>query len=469
MVPDSTSLEHRPPVCQRCSDALYKNKYDLKDFEDVPYTTLLEKIPRDSNVVHVVPITEFPFHLNLPLLKDRQYNSSVVFTKADQVFRIKSQVHKAAPQFLREFMLRYLNIDTQKTIAVSATKNWNIETFFALLKANTFLIGEPNSGKSTLINSLLNKFVGFKLKDRTGRKLEVDEKMLEDLNNNKKVFIRKQMAGVSHIPNLTREQQAFQIKDKLLFDLPGYRKDSAIGTHDILENLIHPKWLQRMRKTQLFDNRKVKKQSYESINGSENGRCITFGGIFFLVPPPGSINQVISFLPGEMKQFHSVDRGIETLMNAQNKDHPLNKYCGLKAQVTKEDYVRYIVPPFQGSIEIVLKDLGYFKLKATGRYEFKGLYEIWLPKGIQACIRKPLEKMVDFFYQESQEKDRTESTVFKEPLFSNVYPVAHDDQFPLDTLNKAVITPRFEPSIGSDDHTPGDRLGADKRYWTYKF
>lgn len=454
----------KPPVCKRCSDALYRNKYDPKDFEDVLYTELLKRVPRGSNVVHVVPITEFPFHIDLPLLKDKNFNSSVVFTKADQVFRNKVQVQKYLAPFLKKFMLRYLNIDTQKTIGISATKNWNMDTFMALLKGRTFLIGEPNSGKSTLINTLLSKFVGFKLKDKTGKKVELDEQMLADLNTNKKLFLQKQMTGVSHIPNLTREQQAFQIKEKLIFDLPGYRKDVVHEGYK-LETIIHPKWLQRMRKTQLFDNKKIKKQRYASVTGSEYGKCITLGGIFYLVPPQGSINQVISFLPGELKQFHDVEKGIDTMSDALNSDHPLNKYCGLRTNLKKDDYVRYIIPPFQGTIEVVLKDLGYFKLKSTGRYEFKGLYEIWLPKGIDVCVRRPLEKIVDIFYQESQELG-VNSRVFQEPLISNVYAIAHDDQSPHETLAKYAHKSNI---LVSDIVDSGNEEPSYSKYWTFKF
>lgn len=106
----------------------------------------------------------------------------------------------------------------------------------------------------------------------------------------------------------------------------------------------------------------------------------------------------------------------------------------------KSQYKRHAIPPFIGSIEIVLKDIGYILLRTTGRYEFKGLHEIWIPRGIQVGIREPLENLIESGYQRYIETNGKESSCPRDrPIISSLYEMAPDEADTLNAVKKSYL------------------------------
>ncbi|CCF59236.1 hypothetical protein KAFR_0G02020 [Kazachstania africana CBS 2517] len=378
--------EEHSLICKRCNDALHHNKYDLRDFPRTSIPQLYESIPLGGKLLHVVPFSEFPLGLSKKVLTDRKHDASLLLTKSDQVLSSKGTLSKYVPQFLQDFMKYQMGLTTNKTIAMSSLRNWNIELLNASLRKMTFLFGCANAGKSTLINTLSKKYTGHKVNfHKQGNLLAIDE----DVKNSTK----SQMAGVSHIPNMTRALQGYQIQDKVIFDLPGYTEDMDAA---YLEQIVRKDWIKRVRDTALFKHERLKKKNYVTLKGTEQGSCYTLGGLFFIVPPKGTINQIVNYIPGEYSIYRNIDKALEVFKNCNaNSNHALDKYCGiLSSTCTKEAYIRHIIPPFRGSIEIVFKDIGYVLLRTTGKFDFMGFHEVWAPRGIKVIIREPLEKTI---------------------------------------------------------------------------
>ncbi|CCK68014.1 Gep3p KNAG_0A03270 [Huiozyma naganishii CBS 8797] len=435
--PENKPVE-KPPTCKRCYEAIHQNKYTLEDFKDTSLDVIKKDIPKGSNIMHLISLPEFPMHINKKLLEDRDYNVSLIYTKADQIVANRHILTKYVIPFLSSFLKNQMSLPLRSypTTAVSAVKMWNMNSMYDILRAKNYLVGSTNVGKSTIINCLIKNYMGQKLiLTNRGELKPFDVKL--DPKSNMKSYMKAQEAGVSYIPNMTRTIQPYQIVEKVVFDLPGYTDDARQGKPIHLENIIRKDWLQRIRKTELFKSSKIKKKTYVSFRGTETKACYTLGGIFHLVAPANTINQIINYIPGQCFTFKNIDRAIEVFNQCNDPgtggDHPLNKYCGVTGNVcNKESYVRHILPPFQGSVEVVIKNVGFFSLRTTGKYQFRGLYELWVPKGMEVCIREPLEKIV-MLTAENESTTKFDPCPKSRPIVSSSYPMPFAVS---DTLNE---------------------------------
>ncbi|GAV50245.1 hypothetical protein ZYGR_0U01010 [Zygosaccharomyces rouxii] len=463
-----------PLICKRCNDALHRNQYDLKEFGRYTITDVLEKIPRGSNILHVVPLPEFPFHFEKSLLEVPHFNTSLLLTKGDQLAKDKNTLQRRSLVFFKDFLKYQLGIISNKTVAVSGLKNWNIQSAYAAMNANSYLVGDANVGKSTLINSVMQRYLGYKIHtDRKGQ-IVTNEPSVKDLKNIKH-FFKNQFAGVSHIPNMTRNLQGYRVGDKFIYDLPGFTTNINGAYY---EDIIQKDWLERTRKTEKFNTKKLKKQRYISVKGNEKGNCYTVGGIFFWQPPADTVNQVVSYIPGEGREFADINRGLEVFRACQDDAHPLAKFCGVHPQICqRENYVRHVIPPFQGSIEVVLKDIGYFTIKTTGRYQFKGLHEFWVPRGIDVLVREPLESLIsEGSWRHTESKGRVPACPKDRPIVSSTYIVDPEESDLLGKM-KEMYLERTSNDISSRRFLYDDPLEVVSKlheerpnlYWYYRW
>ncbi|AEY95938.1 FADL278Cp [Eremothecium gossypii FDAG1] len=441
--PDRNTLEKWkelvPPSCKRCMDALHHNRYDTAEFPEHTLEDVGKGVPRDAVVYHIAPLWQFPMGLDRRVLQSSK-KVCVLFSKIDMVVQRPSHMPQDVGAFFQSLLYHDLHVKITNFRFFSALKQWNIQTVRNALSKESYLLGGPNAGKSSLINALMRTVVY-----ESRRLVSSKQSSATPADLPPKAHLDIHSAGVSTIPNFTRQPQQYDIKGKIIHDVPGYRTSKS-HTFDF-NSMIQKDYLLRLRKS---DSKTYLTKKYTSINGTESGRCYTVGGLFYYVPPAQTINQVTRYMPGDPQKFQSIDKGLEVVRDVysdrwdkETGTHPLAEYIHVNPALgDKNSFVRHVIPPFQGTIEIVMRDVGYLRVVATGSFKFLGLHEIWVPKGIEVSVREPL---TDVFrttieaYRDSGSVANVAQMIIKRPYISSTYPMAHNETDPLAKMREMYL------------------------------
>lgn len=138
-------------ICERCFRLKNYGEYKTVSLDNQDYQEIINNIPASSLIVYVADILS----LNLSNLKD-SHNTILVLTKYDILPKSTKEAKIIAK--LKESYPNLLDI-----ICISSLKNYNIDTLYNTLTKHAnnkdiYLIGNTNSGKSTLLNKLIKNY-----------------------------------------------------------------------------------------------------------------------------------------------------------------------------------------------------------------------------------------------------------------------------------------------------------------------
>lgn len=167
-------------ICERCFRLKNYGEYKAVNLNNKDYEQIINNIKDDSLIVYVADL------LSLDLSRIPQNkNVLLVLTKYDIL--PKSTNESKLISKLKENNPKVLDI-----VVVSSLKNYNIDKLYSLLKKyscnnDIYLIGNTNSGKSTLLNKLIKNYDEEKVANVTvsmypSTTLDVLEVKLNDLN-----------------------------------------------------------------------------------------------------------------------------------------------------------------------------------------------------------------------------------------------------------------------------------------------
>lgn len=445
--------------CIRCRSAQYKAKFDLDQFQMESPEKIMESIPPASPIVYVVNAVDFPMSINSDVFKYVPASMmTFVVTKNDLLFPKNDLSIKYGERFFRDYLERVHKVPRENVYCVSGANEWNTMKLMEKLKDGLCFIGAVNSGKSTLILSLVHLSHKLKLEQPNSRR----EREFEKLTNqaivqgrkppgrmslmrqgmkNASDFKQQHGPGVSYMPGFTRGMLPFQLSRNLtVWDVPGFSAKQNAHLHEILDaqNIKLLLKGRKLHKNGMFNSH------YETV---KPGQAATVGGLFFLETPADSLSmfQIRNCLNFDLHIFKNIDKAKETF--ATRTDPAIVSKFIVEAKRAK--LTKYIIPSFYGAIDLVFRTLGHITITPTGAKDPDAPpLAVYLPQGVEAIIRQPITKYVTTTLAGRDAKGnplRKEKWVQKSvkevkrytgktPFYSELVPVEDDARDTKDTL-----------------------------------
>ena len=199
----TTNLEGQ--ICERCFRLKNYGEYTKVSLNNQDYQQIIKSIPTSSLVVYVADFLTLNL-TNIP----KTSKLLLVLTKRDIL--PKSIKDEKIIQKIKDNYPMFIDV-----ITISSQKNYNIDTLYNTLikyadNKDIYLIGNTNSGKSTLINKLIYNY-----------------------GNNEQSNIT-----VSMYPSTTLDKVEIKLGDLTLIDTPGLIEDGSYI------NIVSPKELKQI-------------------------------------------------------------------------------------------------------------------------------------------------------------------------------------------------------------------------------
>lgn len=380
--------------CLRCVNAQHKSSFDPAGFPIESVAKVMENIPPHAKIVYVINAVDFPMSINEEVFKYRPATSILfVVTKTDLFF----QHYKAASgsHFFADYLYRKFGVAPENVVCASGKFDWGLSQLYSMVRDDTFFIGGVNSGKSSLILSLVVEARERKAKLPNLKRKRAAEKLQDGPRLNRQQAVRLRRAedekfrerngpGVSFMPGFTQACIPVELSSRVtIWDAPGF----SSGSDNLVSSLVDPGHFR-----QLYKGVKLPKHgTYEShYDTAKEERIVTVGGLFKLHVPPESMFRLRNLIGHPLSIFRSQ----ESLTNSLSvqEDHP-----GPKGFIVDPNtrYVKYLVPWFYGSVDLVIRHFGFVSITPTGaRSGNSQPVVVYLPEGIDAIVRQPIVKYI---------------------------------------------------------------------------
>lgn len=381
---ESTELE-----CLRCRHVKFHLKFDNAELSIEPPTKVMESIPPWAKIVYVVSAQDFPMSLDSKVFQFWPARDMLfVVTKGDLLFRNNKTAQEKGLRFFQDYLQRTYDVTPEQVFMVSGQVNWGISKLLSSLHDDSFFIGSVNSGKSTLIQSLL--YVQSLLRDKLKNQKKADSRDSSVLRRRRirdlQEFKERNGPGASYMPGFTRSILPIELcSQKTVFDVPGF----GGGESDSLYKIITPAAMKQLQKGVNFHKLGVYTSHYDTI---KEGQTATIGGLFFLTVPPQSMYRMRNMINHTIYVFKDHEKAISSWKNSANLP-ALRDVFLVDSELT--ELVRYEIPPFVGSVDLVFKNLGFITITATGGMpDDKVPMVVYLPNEVSVCARVPISKYI---------------------------------------------------------------------------
>lgn len=388
--------------CTRCRDALFRSKFVPDQYKVDSVSEVMENIPPHANLVYVVSAMDFPMSINEDVFKYRGASTmKFVVTKLDLFFANKAMAAKYGLQFFHDYFWRTYKVPPENVFCVSGAVDWHTERLYQAVQDNLFFIGCVNSGKSTLILALLHIAQQNRQKLPNARRDRMAQRLDDMAISNNKPTTRQALAkhnlaaintfkklhgpGTSYMPGFTRGNLPFELsRNVTIYDVPGFASSKASQLYEFM----HANAIKSIQKGQKMHKKGTYKSHYETARG---GQVVTVGGLFFLQVPQNVMLQVRNVVNHKMHIFKNMEKALQ-LWNDPHSNPALRDVFAVDS--SKTQLVKYIIPSFYGSVDLVIRSVGYITMTPTGKFNAHQPFTVYLPEGLEAIIRQPITRYI---------------------------------------------------------------------------
>lgn len=375
--------------CLRCRHVKFHQKFENSQFPIESPALIMDRVPPWANLVYVVSAQDFPMSLESKVFEFwPALQIQFVITKADLFFPNNKTAQEKGLRFFQDYLERTYRVPAEQVFIASGHVNWGISKIILSLKDDSFFIGSVNSGKSTLLQSLI--YVQHLLKSGAPQKRNSDTTGFIALQRQRikqlDLFKETNGPGVSFMPGFTRNVIPFELAPgKTVFDVPGFDSTDC-GKLPI--NLL-PGTMKGLQKGEKFHKRGTYLSHYETV---KEGQCLTIGGLFFLTVPKSSMYRIRNMISHKLHVFRNHDKAVSCWKDLKNIPELKDVFV---MNNTDTELFKFEIPPFVGSIDLVFKNLGYITITATGAMPDEPEPAIiYLPRYVTACVREPISKYI---------------------------------------------------------------------------
>lgn len=361
--------------CDRCKFINSQmNKHKVEEVDIRESSDIMNQIPKYKTIVYVCSALDFPLGIDKSLVKGRS-NVIYVINKVDIFYSNPNQSTRLGTKYFQGLLDEYLGKKNNQMVLISASKQWNLDSLLALIKddKDVYFVGRANTGKSNLIKSLMKKVHGKKYEGK--------------------------LPGVGALPGYTRFNNQYRLSSQLIInDTPGFAENGGVSKY------ILPEY--RMENTYPMINPTESKYMYGFIQSKfkkvfNGNNLLTYGGLFYLVPPKGAVIKVKYMFNKRSPKFEAKYKTWNRLEEV-NSERP--EAINLRFLVTKraiESMVLYEIPKFHGSVDIIIRDFGTLSFQPTSSPDINEPFKIWLPKDVVALSRPAIFK---YIYKNKEKK-----------------------------------------------------------------
>lgn len=418
--------------CLRCRDALFRSSFAPSQFEQWLLIRVLNLIPIRLNIVLVVSAIDFPLGVDERIFLRRvssQNDIIVVVNKLDLWFRSVNLAQKYGRTFCQDYFNSKYSVPRENVHVVSAKLDWNMDALLDAIPTDLYVIGSVNSGKLTILNSLLFKCFQKKMTkwgDHRNRNEVREQQKAQDtlisshllellllvlmLKRRKKtnsvatIFRSKVGPGTLYFPGFTRGHIPLELgNDKSVYDVPGFTRFElpTNAPHGLFSAVTNPRALKNASAGNAVFKYGEHKSKYETIRP---GQCIMLGGLVYVAFPTttatttklSSMYQVRNCINITSHTFLSDVKAFQVSAKVrENWPSLAPKYLVEHSSETR--WNRFVIPPFYGTIDLVIQHLGHINIKPTGAFHPEAQLRpivVYLPPGVQAIVRQPITKYI---------------------------------------------------------------------------